>query len=152
MCKLHDVYPGMVSSRVFANGTTRRARLWSNVYLYRFHQFSFTSSTGQLLWLGARRKQAVWNWTNQQPLTWNNWSPTTGQNPNSGFCLVLYSDGSWADASCATARSFICEQPFDGNRSYRVLYTRISLLDHLNILIALLRYTYTVRKFGYSFL
>jgi hypothetical protein len=65
-------------------------------------------------WIGLFRPEGSpvtetsYRWVTTEPVTYTNWDPSE---PNfSGSCVRLRSDGAWADNSCSTNLTAICER------------------------------------------
>ncbi|KAG2469438.1 MRC2 protein, partial [Polypterus senegalus] len=52
-------------------------------------------------WIGLRRENDNWQWSNRSPLTYTNWKREFS-------CAVLQSDGSWNDSDCSEEKPFMC--------------------------------------------
>ncbi|HEX3475076.1 MAG TPA: C-type lectin domain-containing protein [Kofleriaceae bacterium] len=75
------------------------------------------------IWVGmiqnndpANTPSTGWTWNGVHPVTYTNWA--AGQPDDAGGgekgaeqCMVLRTDGTWADDPCTNSRGFFCERP-----------------------------------------
>ncbi|XP_039624819.1 macrophage mannose receptor 1-like [Polypterus senegalus] len=62
-------------------------------------------------WIGLRRENDNWQWSNRSPLTYTNWKREFS-------CAVLQSDGSWNDSDCSEEKPFMCYNETEYNHTY----------------------------------